>query len=358
MIEILTIDNFQSHKKTTLALHPNVNVIVGSSDSGKSAILRAFNWLLKNRPAGDSYRSNWGGITHVGLLLNSETDIAHTRTDKEGKYSINGLELKATGTEPPEEIKNALQFDDELNIQYQHDSPFGLSFTSGEMAKLLNRIANIDKIDTGLSEIEKQKRRNNSTLTHNQEQLEAKNKLLDAVPDLVMMEENLSELEEKFSTFEENRMEYQKLIMLSMEIEEKDKVVQQYKNVDKAEKRFIKINKNYSEWNDLCIKYSANSFLINDIIKTKDILKNIPDVKALEKIQERLLALKEKEIEKWAVQADLDLLIDTVSSIRVEEGKIHCLTSSLEKAEKEFKKEMGDVCVLCGRPIEEKHIHE
>jgi len=65
MIKTLSIQNYQSHKDSTLEFDPGVNVIVGSTDSGKTAIIRALRWLIWNRPNGDSFRSTWGGDTKV-----------------------------------------------------------------------------------------------------------------------------------------------------------------------------------------------------------------------------------------------------------------------------------------------------
>ena len=48
MIKSLHIQNFQSHKKTTLKFHKGINVVIGQSDSGKSAIIRALNWTINN----------------------------------------------------------------------------------------------------------------------------------------------------------------------------------------------------------------------------------------------------------------------------------------------------------------------
>jgi len=56
MIKYLQIQNFQSHKDSLLEFDPGVNVIVGSSDSGKTAVIRALRWLVWNRPSGDAFR--------------------------------------------------------------------------------------------------------------------------------------------------------------------------------------------------------------------------------------------------------------------------------------------------------------
>ena len=46
----ITLENFQSHKHTEMEFGPELNVIVGPSDSGKSAIIRALKWVMYNEP--------------------------------------------------------------------------------------------------------------------------------------------------------------------------------------------------------------------------------------------------------------------------------------------------------------------
>jgi predicted phosphodiesterase len=49
-LERLVLENFQSHLRTELKLVPGLNVILGESNQGKSAIIRALHWLLFNEP--------------------------------------------------------------------------------------------------------------------------------------------------------------------------------------------------------------------------------------------------------------------------------------------------------------------
>ena len=69
MIQTGVIRNFQSHKKSILNLSKGVNVIVGKTDSGKSAIIRALRWLFTNTPSGDAFRSWDGGDTKVSATF-------------------------------------------------------------------------------------------------------------------------------------------------------------------------------------------------------------------------------------------------------------------------------------------------
>jgi exonuclease SbcC len=41
MIKEIFIQNYLSHKRTSLKLHEGVNVFIGLSDNGKSAIIKA-----------------------------------------------------------------------------------------------------------------------------------------------------------------------------------------------------------------------------------------------------------------------------------------------------------------------------
>lgn len=125
MIKSIEIKNYQSHKETKLDFSPGVNVIVGATDSGKSAIIKALRWVITNRPTGDSFRSSWGGDTKVSVVtdgLGLDT-FTRAKTDKGNLYKLNDLEFKAFGSDVPEEIKMALDMN-HINVQTQFESHF------------------------------------------------------------------------------------------------------------------------------------------------------------------------------------------------------------------------------------------
>ena len=51
----IRLENFQDHKDSVVSLTNGINLIVGSSDAGKSAILRAVNFVFHNNLKGDSF---------------------------------------------------------------------------------------------------------------------------------------------------------------------------------------------------------------------------------------------------------------------------------------------------------------
>lgn len=154
-----TLTNFQCHKKTVLNFHQGVNVIIGETDRGKSAILRAIGWNIRNRSEDRGFRSRWGGKTDVELVFTDEKEVSRVQ-DKHNAYylvdPVNNLdeEYKAFKTDIPEDIVKALNLSN-INIQSQFDPPFLLAENAGDVAKLLNKIANLTDIDTSISNIRK-----------------------------------------------------------------------------------------------------------------------------------------------------------------------------------------------------------
>ncbi len=169
MITKVELKNFQSHAYTVIDLVDGVNVIIGPSDAGKSAVFRAINWVVSNRPLGDAYRSEWGGDTSVTLTTADGRVITRLRTDKQNAYVIDGVTLTAFGSEPPDAVFEALAIDP-CNVQSQADPPFLLAASAGEVAAALNRAASIDDIDRAMGGLRRGAAALNRDLTYNRAQ--------------------------------------------------------------------------------------------------------------------------------------------------------------------------------------------
>lgn len=148
MIKSLILRNFQSHKKTKLEFTPGINWIVGSSDSGKSAIMRSLRWNWFNKPTGFSFRSYWAekDKTEVTVEHTDGSVIKRIRGTSDNKYEVNGSPLISFGNDAPELVAETADVND-LNIQQQGDAPFLLSMNAPEVARFLNGVANLTVID-------------------------------------------------------------------------------------------------------------------------------------------------------------------------------------------------------------------
>lgn len=176
MIKNLTIQNFQSHKKTELDFDDGINIIIGQSDSGKSAIIRALNWVINNKPSGEAFKSKWGGDTKAIIDIDAYKILREKA--KSNLYAIYTGEQTARtpflsfGQNVPENVKKLLNFSS-LNIANQFDSPFLLAMSGGEVASYLNEIVNLDKIDTSLANINKSLKGEKTLLEKAKSELEA-----------------------------------------------------------------------------------------------------------------------------------------------------------------------------------------
>jgi len=151
-VETIILSNFQAHKDLRLALSP-ITSIVGPSDIGKSAILRALRWCCLNDFAGDDFIT-WGEKeTFVHLLIREQKkvfQIIRTKSARHNAYALDKEEFKAVGTGVPDRISNLLRLS-EINFQGQFDSPFWFSESAPEISRQLNRVIDLSVIDTSLS---------------------------------------------------------------------------------------------------------------------------------------------------------------------------------------------------------------
>jgi len=112
-IKKVEIKNFQSHQQTTLELNEGFNVITGPSDEGKSAIIRALNWVFYNEPAGTDYIRVGTSRCEVKVVFNNDYQIIRSRTpsNSRNRYEIITPEgdkqvFEKVGRDVPQEVIN------------------------------------------------------------------------------------------------------------------------------------------------------------------------------------------------------------------------------------------------------------
>ena len=92
MISRVCLQNFQSHEESELELSPGINVIVGSSNSGKSAIVRAMEGVRTNRPWGTSFvRRGTRGATVALYVLTTTRKHEHSGSGRTQLTGIRGM---------------------------------------------------------------------------------------------------------------------------------------------------------------------------------------------------------------------------------------------------------------------------
>ncbi len=340
MFNKIELKNFQSHKHTVIELSNGINVLCGESDNGKSAVIRAVRWVYENRPLGvDKLNSHWNKNfkeeMSVTLWLNENTYIKRIRSKERNGYDIfkdgNIINLDATGTDVPQQVKDLLNMSD-VNFQFQLDSPYLLSMSSGEASKYLNRIIHLDSIDSILSVADSHKRQ--------------------IVSEQKVVEKDIKEYKDKINSLnwldEANAMQKR--------IDKYDELL------DKNEAEQITIVKQiaaYEENRDCQVDLTEQKKLVEEIESIE-----IPDFSIIERQVKQYVDCKDSFVDL----TEQKKLIEEIENIELPD------CSSLEKSINDFMKLdvevkfisdklteceslLPDTCPYCNQPLNKEHLN-
>lgn len=156
MINKIKIHNFQCHRDLELELGRST-VLQGGSNHGKTAVLRAFYWVLYNEAPHD-FVSYWAqkktksGFTfkddeYTSVIVEVDGHVIERKRSKSfNGYIVDGTVFEALGTDVPEDVTKIFNLSD-ASVQQQFDSPFLLSKTGGDASRYLNALAGLECVD-------------------------------------------------------------------------------------------------------------------------------------------------------------------------------------------------------------------
>lgn len=395
MIKKITLKNFQSHKDSTFEFCPTTNSIVGSSNNGKTVVLRAISWVVTNRPSADSLISHWakdekGNQTDdTSVTLETEDHvITRLKTKKTNTYIIDGKVLEAVGRDVPKEVSDALNMND-VNIQKQMDTPFLLSDSPGEVARFFNKLIKLDKIDVYLSSIESKKRKTRDSLQLATENKEKTEKELENYTWTDKAEFLITKLKELDSVSEKL---YESVQLLKQQIEDKrnlDSTVQEvtktvtnsialaHKIETGVEKKEVLLNEveslsetigNYNRSKHTVDEYSP---IIKKAIALIDWIGTYVPERYVSAIQQLSTTVREYYTQKKIIDLDVDLeyadklvrrIVKTNEKLGQEAPGIltlkeaidlvkTSLNSDVDKQIEELERSLPPFCPTCGGPI-------
>lgn len=224
-IKKLSLRNFQSHRQTDLEFTPGLNIIVGPSDQGKSAIIRALRWLIYNEPRGTGFIRAGETRCQVRVELSNGVAVERIR-DESGRINRYILEIPGEETmvfegfnrEVPLEVRKALGIQKlvvdrdralGINLAGQLEAPFLLEETGSTRSKVLGRMANLHIIDAA----QRDTNRDISQALQEISRLEG---------DITALDEQLQE----YADLEEQELRLQKLEHLLQRLSELDRELQ------------------------------------------------------------------------------------------------------------------------------------
>lgn len=356
MLNEIHIKGFQSHNDSCLSFNPGVNVIIGSSDSGKSSIIRAIKWLTTNRPQGDSFRNEFLDAKEVVSVTGSFDGIViarekskninqYTLSVQEGERTVE-IPYKALRADVPQELQEMTKFK-EVNIQSQHpdEQYFMLNLSAGQVAKKFNEVAGLEIMDRAMSKINSMVREVNSDLKHAEKELSDRKDKLDSLEWSVEALKEVEELAVREKKIQTAIVTFQAMEDTVFDIRKIDTELLQYQGVDDVLKDIQKLINRVNEERNLVSNHNGLKTTLR-MLSDCDISLRVYEgidiaFNVITDIEKRFNKIQEKQFAFTA----LDTLLDEIAfdSKRIEQE-----TEELVYMETKFA-ELIKVCPLCGR---------
>jgi len=194
MLKSLKLRNFQTHRRLKIDFDRRITTIVGPSDAGKSAIIRALRWVCLNRAPGNHV--NWDENQATVTLHVDDHKIIRKQGEGLNCYFLDGQIFKSFNKGVPDEIANILNINS-LNFQRQHELHFWIALSPPQVSKELNQIVDLTVIDSSLSYIHSKIRKIKLEIEIHEEKYTAERKEYKSLYWAVKLDRKLTKIERK-----------------------------------------------------------------------------------------------------------------------------------------------------------------
>ena len=350
MIEYIQLRNFQSHKDSELEFSPGVNVIIGDSDQGKTAIMRAFYWLIFGKPSGDSMRKwNTKADTEV-TVETAEHQISRIRGKSVNQYIVDNDSYTGFGQSVPEPVSTILNVN-EINFMRQLDPPFLFSKTAGEVAQYLNRLINLDVIDSSLSNIKRMHSQAEQSANSHLAEAQRIQHTLDGYSWTEEAEVDITKLEKKEARLARLKKAAEELGGILELLDACSVAVKKFAHTEALGKRIDLLVAASKEIQYKELKGVGLRNVLSQAVNTKAALAKLPATKGAEKA---IAALEQRAAKQGTAQAAYNVLEIALTDMwHYAENKQKVL-ADYTRSVALLNKHMPDTCPLCEQPIRRK----
>jgi len=304
-INWIELANFQSHKNTRIEFSSSgLNAILGMSDQGKTAVIRALRWVLYNEPQGSDFIKIGEKNCEVSIGLSSGHIITRRRTEKSsGEYEIsdaNGSinKFSSFGNTPPVDIFNLHQmppvaiqkdFETSLNIAYQLDGPFLLSESPIVRAAAVGKLVGVQVADTAIKEISKDILNAQRDIKSKIGQKEIAEKSLSQFADLPALEDKIIRVEFLLSQYEILSEQLNQCVTLRERLSKVNtnrmsvgKQLDLLMHIDDAIVLLNQIEELYETYRSVSVLATMHKNVFRGLFDCNNLLNSLPDVDALQ----------------------------------------------------------------------------
>ena len=355
--EKLVLKNFLSWEKGVFNFHPGVNMFIGKSDGGKSAVMDAFFKLFYNRPMGNDFQSWWGGQTLISLQASGRK--VRYKKDKLASYEMKDLStgkltiFDAPKTTVPDPITNFLNMNRKINFQKQLEKKapiFLLSESPSDISKHLNEVARLENIDISLDKGKKEVKKGETEQKAIDFQIHAKTKKLKkygALDKLNMLVSHAEKIQKNLDRDTALQSRLQESLDDYTQAKEKLKKLREKLVVAPLIRGAINRYQKFKAYDDQIKSFEYN---LTDVMDVSRMLKEVRDKKEIAPYIRRcsnlllIIADYDEKIEK---------LTETKDNIIETKDKIRITKQLIKMGRKKLKKEFPATCPLCNQVVQE-----
>lgn len=313
-IKGLKLKNFQSHKDTEIIFENGLTVILGQTDQGKSAIIRALKWVLYNEPRGTDFITAGCTSCEVTLEMSNGTIITRQRDKNKNRYIVkaNGKTdvFEGFGNNVPLEVIKAhgipkIYIDKDVksavNLAEQLEPPFLISESGSNRAKALGRLVGVHIIDAAQRSTIKDLTDAQQILKLLKDDIRRINEELKEYDGLEKMGENVTSLKRILLSLKSHKSTYYRLCNIKAELEDINmdmnqvqKTLQITKEINKLENYLLKTERLYLKYHQLININNRLSQNNTSVKKETDILEKTKSVNTSQNIFNNIIKYNEQ----------------------------------------------------------------
>jgi exonuclease SbcC len=368
------LENFQDHKDSTVDLVNGINLIVGSSDAGKSAVLRAINFVFHNNLKGDSFIRHGCSECKVTVVFSDGVEVTRIKGTDVNSYHLKDAEgnnhsFPKVGTAVPDEIKKQLgqpPLDDKKRpISYadQMANLFLVDLSPTDLPRTLSELTGIQNLQTAAELLSKNARSYDRVIKDKNETID---KLKIKLGDYEFVDNDLESIEGIESKLVDINSKIDKANNARTFVASYNKIVQEAKSLKKKidlDSKLSKLNDKFKSLETLSKKVSASKQIIKTYkvfavehnslkAKIEELKKfrcdqNIAKFKDINAITNKINSASKFMKSYNLIQIEQNDLVNNIDS---EKTIIKNNQNELKKLVAKLKAE-GNWCNTCNRPL-------
>ena len=236
-LKTIKLKNFQSYRDETVYFENGLNLLVGTSGSGKSSLLRALSWVYYNEPRGTDFITFGENSCSVTLTFSDDTVITRQRTPTKNCYIVNEVYYDKIGINIPEEVIKSLgtpPLDGQgrpIAYSDQFSPLFLVSLSKNDLSREISHLIGTNNFETAISNL-------------NQEKLDFKKQVASCQVRVSSCKEELTQyegLDDKLIELDKLEKKQKRIDIFEIVINEMNTVLEKYTEINKE---IASLNKN------------------------------------------------------------------------------------------------------------------